>query len=367
MGKAFRTLVGRPVDDRAANPCGPDKWQLLDQLTQAAETYELSHRTLTVLQALLTFLPTRHIPSGPAGIVFASNQRLSERLHGMPESTLRRHLAQLLRAGIVSRHDSPNRKRFAHSRGGEITAAFGFDLSPIVHQADAISLAATEAQARQEELLALRDEVLMLRARLMQETGHEEQLAEVAKLLRRKAEKTELCEMAAALKNLLKTGLEQASKTEEMSTAYAQNERHIQDSDIIHFDSEGQGAHTRDRSQPAGSKEAENDQGITLGQVLSTCKEHQSFFPETLRSWSDLERISDKIAPMLGIDQPVIIDAKRIMGREAAAITVLCMLEKANAIRSPGAYLRRLTQMARDGAFSLKPMVLALANREIVS
>jgi len=367
MGKAFRTLVGRPVDDRAANPSGPDKWQLLDRLTQAAETYELSHRTLTVLQALLTFLPTRHIPSGPAAIVFASNQRLSERLHGMPESTLRRHLAQLLRAGIVSRHDSPNRKRFAHSRGGEITAAFGFDLSPMVHHADAISLAAVEAQARQEELLALRDEILMLRAMLMQETGHDDQLAEVAKLLRRKAEKTELQDMAATLKDLLKTGLEEASKTEEVSTAYAQNERHIQDSDIIYSDSEEQGTCTPERSQPVESSEAEKDQGVSLGQVLSTCKEHQSFFPEPLRNWSDVESLSDKIAPMLGIDQPVMIDAKRIMGREAAAITVLCMLEKANAIRSPGAYLRRLTQMARDGAFSLKPMVMALENRKIVS
>lgn len=367
MGKAFRTLVGRPVDDRAANPCGPDKWQLLDQLTQAAETYELSHRTLTVLQALLTFLPTRHIPSGPAGIVFASNQRLSERLHGMPESTLRRHLAQLLRAGIVSRHDSPNRKRFAHSRGGEITAAFGFDLSPLVHQADAISLAAIEAQARQEELLTLRDEVLMLRAMLVQETGHEELLAEVTKLLRRKANKTKLQEMAAALMNLLKTGIEKASKTKEMSTAYVQNERHIQDSDIIHFDSEGQRVRTLRTPQPAESNEAQKDQSVSLAQVLSTCKEHQSFFPETLQNWADVERISDKIAPMLGIDQPVMIDAKRIMGREAAAITILCMLEKANAIRSPGAYLRRLTQMARDGAFSLKPMVMALANREVVS
>ena len=115
------------------------------------------------------------------------------------------------------------------------------------------------------------------------------------------------------------------------------------------------------------SNEAEKDQSVSLGQVLSTCKEHQSFFPEPLLNWADVERISDKIVPMLGIDQPVMIDAKRIMGREAAAITVLCMLEKASAIRSPGAYLRRLTQMARDGAFSLKPMVMALANREIVS
>ncbi|WP_448329098.1 replication initiation protein RepC [Sulfitobacter sp. M13] len=43
------------------------------------------------------------------------------------------------------------------------------------------------------------------------------------------------------------------------------------------------------------------------------------------------------------------------------------MLEKANSIRSPGAYLRRLTQMERAGVFSLQPMLMALANREIVS
>ena len=173
--------------------------------------------------------------------------------------------------------------------------------------------------------------------------------------------------MAAALKNLLKTGPEQASNTEEMSTPYAQNERHIQDSDIIHFDSEGQGACVPDGPQPVESVETEKDQSVSLRQVLSTCKEHQLYFPETLRNWSDVESISDKIAPMLGIDQPVMIDAKRIMGREGAATTVLCMLEKASTIRSPGAYLRRLTQMAQNGAFSLKPMVMALANREIVS
>ena len=126
----------------------------------------------------------------------------------MPESTLRRHLAQLLRAGIVSRHDRPNRKRFAHSRGGEITAAFGFNLSTMVHQADAISHAAAKVQAQQEEMLALRDEVLILRATLMQKTGHEEQLAEVAKLSRRKIDKTKLREMETVLKKLLKTGTE---------------------------------------------------------------------------------------------------------------------------------------------------------------
>tara|TARA_R110002049_G_scaffold275041_1_gene453070 strand:- start:400 stop:567 length:168 start_codon:yes stop_codon:yes gene_type:complete len=55
------------------------------------------------------------------------------------------------------------------------------------------------------------------------------------------------------------------------------------------------------------------------------------------------------------------------MGGEAEAVTILRVFEKANAIRSPGAYLRRLTQMGRDGVFSLQSMLMALANREIVS
>ena len=82
-----------------------------------------------------------------------------------------------------------------------------------------------------------------------------------------------------------------------------------------------------------------------------------------MRNWGDLVRVGDRIAPMLGIDPPVLNEAKRDMGAESAAVTVLCLLEKAATIRSPGAYLRRLTQMARNGAFSLGPMVSALANR----
>ena len=127
---------------------------MLDRLTTAAESMELSHRSLTVLKALLSFVPSRHIPDGAAGIVFASNARLSVRLHGMPESTLRRHLAELVRLGLIGRHDSPNRKRFARNRGGAISLAFGFDLAPLVVQAEMIETAAQQAEAQHERIQA---------------------------------------------------------------------------------------------------------------------------------------------------------------------------------------------------------------------
>ncbi len=56
---------------------------------------------------------------------------------GMPASTLRRHLAVLVDAGLIVRRDSPNGKRYARkNRAGAIELAFGFDLSPLVVRSD---------------------------------------------------------------------------------------------------------------------------------------------------------------------------------------------------------------------------------------
>lgn len=45
---------------------------------------------------------------------------------------------------------------------------------------------------------------------------------------------------------------------------------------------------------------------------------------------------------------------------KAAAIVIACILERAGQINSAGGYLRNLTQRARQGEFSLAPMVMAL-------
>tara|TARA_R110002049_G_scaffold188402_2_gene356846 strand:- start:55182 stop:56315 length:1134 start_codon:yes stop_codon:yes gene_type:complete len=371
MEKATRTSLGRPkkaVSHAINEPQdGPDKWRLLDQLTIAAEEFEMSHRTLTVLKALLTFLPTRHIPQGPAAIVFASNARISERLHGMPESTLRRHLAVLVRAGIMTRHDSPNRKRFARNHGDVIALAFGFDLTPLRVQAEVITAAAAQAQTRAAVLQARRDRILMLRQELIHQGIAAPLLEEINLMLRRKPDEAMMRAMENRLDNLLEEQGTQTATPADMSASDTQNERHIQDSIKSDYDSERQNIGTVDGSAPADNppmKTPKRDQDVTLAQVLGCCTEFRSYFPSALNNWRDLVQISDRVAPMLGIDQPVIAEAKRIMGLEAAAVTVLCLLEKAATIRSPGAYLRRLTQMARAGGFSLSPMLAALGNRQ---
>ena len=376
METTFQTAFGRPERATQLSCEGPDKWALLDRLTIAAARFELSHRTLTVLKALLTFLPRRDIPDGAAGIVFASNARLSERLHGMPESTLRRHLAQLVRLGLIARHDSPNRKRFARNRGGAIVLAFGFDLSPLVIQAEMIELAARETEAEHERLLALRDRILVLRHALIRQGGADGITEEVGRVLRRKPDEAALTSVEIALQEALQNNADDeaaigcepappALSTPQMIANDSQNERHIQDSIKPYFDSEEHDPVQAHQTHTADNEETKiaKNKGVTLAEVMVACTEVRSFFPEALRNWADLVRIGDQIAPMLGIDPPVLNEAKRDMGAESAAVTVLCLLEKAATIRSPGAYLRRLTQMARNGTFSLVPMLSALKNR----
>jgi len=48
------------------------------------------------------------------------------------------------------------------------------------------------------------------------------------------------------------------------------------------------------------------------------------------------------------------------MGEEGAAITVAAILQRGEAIKSPGGYLRNLTERARAGQFSLGPVLMAL-------
>jgi replication initiation protein RepC len=362
MSYAFQTPVGRPVEacPTADIPAiGPDKWQILSALTHAADRFGLSHRPLCVLRALLTFLPERHIPEGHRAIVFPANRTLSDRLGGMPESTLRRHLATLVKAGIVSRHDSPNRKRYAKRIKGGIALAFGIDLAPLVKKARTILNAAQEAQERAERLQALRARVISLRhdLRASDRAGEADALCEdVTSALRRKLSETDLQDWL----NRLEHALENSVNAEEMSASDIQNERHIQRKKRLNSDSEAPDqtaivsrTSIAEKDKRAGPKQTE----ISLREVIDRYPGFQCFFPDPVRSWRDLEDIASRLAPMMGIDQPVYVEARHRIGPVATIVTVLYIHDRLAEIRNPGAYLRRLSQTAPRHGFDVMALL----------
>ncbi|MBL3552857.1 plasmid replication protein RepC [Rhodovulum sulfidophilum] len=221
-----------------------DKWELFRELCAGRAAYGIGDRELTVLNALLSFHPGKVLAEADPLIVFPSNAALSERAHGMAESTLRRHLASLVAAGLIARHDSPNGKRYA-ARGadGGIARAFGFDLRPLLVEARRIASAAAEARAAAEALRRLREDLTLLKRDAVKLTvygresglpgdweGIEARLLDIHRQMRRRLDRAELEILKAVLSGLLSEIRVLLVETENPSGSDGEIGRHYQNS-----------------------------------------------------------------------------------------------------------------------------------------
>jgi len=334
---------------------GPvDKWHVLDALTDARAALNLSHTDLAVLSALLSFHPTREITQHPAPIVFASNKALAGRLNGMPDSTMRRHLTRLITAGIVCRQDSPNGKRYVRrSRDGQVARAFGFDLTPLIQRADEFDATAEQMRQQAADLATLRETVSLMRRDLMvlgQDADEWDELLETARTgLRRKPNKAHLLTLKMALQDALNIVDQQPDATE-MNSSARQNEQHYQKTNKDTSDLK----EAENKAVPApNDRQNQQEVHVTLQQVIATCPTIQSYFPDEMRSWHQLENSAVKIAPMIGVGNDVLIKLHAALGGTQAAIAILCVLERLTTIANPAGYLRKLSQKASAGQFNL--------------
>lgn len=344
-----------PAVGPATAPCpSADKWALLQALTDGRDAFGLTDRNLAVLSALLSFYPARDLRVG-APTVFPSNASLSSRLHGMPESTLRRHLSALVAAGMIRRQDSPNGKRYATRDGnGRIDHVFGFDLRPLLQRAAEIAQAADRARARARHMRRLRQTIsLLMRDAAMLSDGVapcQARLADLQRLMRRKLDLDALTDLESRLRRLLADMARQAEPAPEMSANDSQNERHHHNTDSDILESE---------------EGPEQDELPPLAAILKAAPEIETYAAAPLRSWRDLVGVAEFIRPMLGITAETWAFARRSMGEGRAAVVLSCILQRFASIRNPGAYLRRLAQ-SED--FRVGPMVMALLrNRDAVA
>ncbi|OOY10904.1 hypothetical protein BMG00_17260 [Thioclava marina] len=372
-------LAHRQMAEISVGEASVDKYAVLSALTQARAAFRVSDRDLAVLSALVSFHQEREL-AGDDLIVFPSNAALSARTHGMAESTLRRHLRALVTAGLVLRHDSPNGKRYAaRDRAGQIRVAFGFDLRPLVLRAAEIFAAAQAAEEAAEALRRLRERaVLFLRdARKLIEFAQEsskpgldaldDRARLLARSLRRKLDHAEIAEIEDAARLLLDeaNALYSHDKTKEMSGNDVISERHIQDS--TRFKNESEPSNEMEEGDavvpcPAPSRPA--DSAIPLGLVLRAAPDIRDYARDGISDWYQLVATASLVRGMLGISEDGWQEACRIMGDVPAAITVACILQRAEQIGKPGGYLRALSAKAAEGGFSPGPMVMALLRSE---
>lgn len=344
-----------------------DKWDLFAQLRKGHEAFSVKYRTLTVLNALLSFLPHRVMSDSDALVVFPSNRSLADRAHGMPESTLRRHLATLIDAGLIRRHDSPNGKRYAaRTAGGNFVHAFGFDLRPLLERAGEIADAARAADAAADEHRRLRERFTLVKRDAIKlaadavAAGMPGDWAEVDATLvqlhragRRKLPLPILHALVKEAETLLAriTHLV-ALGTPETSGDDARNERHIQNSKEEYLEEEAER-----KSLPRVAHE------VPLNVVLGACTEAQSYAQDPIRSWKDLAILAHMLHRFIGIDSRVWGEALQQMGERDAPVVLCCMMERLDNIRNPAGYLRTLCRKASMGRLSIPAMVRAVAGK----
>lgn len=385
-----RALRGRiiSVDQKSAQPATnkPDKgfgrWTLYKQLCIAKSDFNLNDRCLAVLSALLSFLPADELSERIGLVVFPSNHQLSLRAHGMPESTLRRHLASLVDAGIIERKDSPTRKRYAHKKDdGNIDLAFGFSFLPLLQRAQDIGRAAEKILAATKLLKKLRDEVSVIRrdvaeqfTAILPQTTEEAELNALFRRFRlvvdripRRASHEELFKIKAqlsAIQQELVNYFKNINNVEELSASDAQNERHHNESlsESIFEETEFKDLKNDcSKAKPAPSIQSTLSKRATLSleMVLKSCPDIQAYAAKGILCWRDLLDASRVVSSFLGIADTAYRDATSIMGREGVSAIIAWILQRSHEIRSPGGYLRSLTQKARIETFSLAALFQA--------
>ena len=357
-----------------------DKWKLYRALCEARRRLGVTDRALAVMNALLSFYPKNELSADNGLVVFPSNAQLSLRAHGMPEQTLRRHLAALIEAGLLARKDSANGKRYARrDRAGTIDEAFGFSLAPLLARADDIERLADEVVAERLHIHRLRERLTICSRDLSKlidialeegvpgdwETIRLRYSALLADLPRKPAANVLTATLAEieALREEATKQLKMQINRQKISGNASQNERHIQNTDLNSIlESEPRNEKQQDVNFVVEQQGRRDPiKAFPLSMVLSACPDIAMYGPGgSVSNWRDLMSAAVVVRSMLDVSPSAYQQACGILGPENAAAVMACILERGGQINSAGGYLRDLTRKAEKGEFSLGPMLMAL-------
>ncbi len=385
LGLMSSQMAARDIEPAAR----VSKWQVFRDIREAKEALGATDRALAILNALLTFHRDDELSGESNLIVFPSNEQLIRRANGMSPATLRRHLANLVTAGLIIRRDSPNGKRFARKgEGGAIEQAYGLDLSPVLARAGEFRRLAEAAQAerracklvRERLTICRRDIVKMIEAGVNESApgnwrGFRARYEAIIARLPRTASRDVLEAIVDEMEHLwadVHQTLELFVKSQNSSANESQTERHLQNSNTDKNPT-GEPRYSTEKIHEASGDGEKTDnvralpqRELPLSLVLSACPDianHAGSRP--IRTWRDLLAAAEAARPYLGISPSAWQEAVEVMGANDAATTLAAILEKTDRIRSGGGYLRSLTDRARDGQFSTWPMIMALLNAKM--
>jgi replication initiation protein RepC len=337
------------------------RWSLLNLVRCSRKHLGLRDRDIAVLRGLLSLVPTSAAPD--TLVVFASNRVLIERCDGIDERTLRRRLEHLKTSGFIARRSSPNGKRYqVRDDSADVRLTYGIDLSPLFAMRNHLTALAEQCLRNDIRIKALRSvirDILYHHAAYMQP-----ELAENARRsIRRSLSCDQLDEIVKQLQaEVPTTSTEDAVVTSVLTVSDSQNDRHIQSSEKENYESDA----AREKRSPevptatTSNSGNEDSNDITVAECMALAKNAAAFAMAPAQDWNDVVRLSDTLAPAIGLEKHDIETARRTMGSLGSALAILGLVESFEKIRRPRAYLHALSKRASEEGFDFVRMFRSL-------
>ena len=309
-----------------------DIWAIFRALRDSRNLFGLRPGHVQTLQAMLSFLKPGH-----GDTVFASNTEICRRIGGIDERTLRRHIDRFVELGFMSRHDSPNRKRYRVRSSDGQAISYGLSLTPLLDRAAELLAAAQEIENARRDRVFLRKQILTRLAQIEDACPNDATPDTVRRVLRRKLA---IADYRAILADLearclaLSTAVD-APETLELPASDGQNARHQSKSEEEKKDI--------DKKAPGAAP--------TLQALTSVCDQATSFASDQLRTWRDVECHARTLAPMMGIHATTFEKAVNKVGPEKASSAIFIILQLGSRIRNFGAYFHSITLGRREARF----------------
>jgi replication initiation protein RepC len=388
--------------------------QLLAAFKAAAPRLGLSPRLVHAVDWLFRFTQPQDWGRGGRPIVWPSASMQREAL-GLSPSQAKAINRALIEAGVITMKDSPNGKRYGvRDRAGQITEAYGFDLSPIAaRHADFVRLA-EEARAERAQMGRLRRRATIARNGITQilETAAEYGLqgddwaglardARTLGTVLRRIERPE--EMVLGVESLERRQRVARERLEILLSVVTAGASEAVDSDpkgpenrphqytykpdlypeldtVIAQDNckPPVGGTVPDQAppgRPVGPQETKPAKPVRIdGTVLRLSTDElirlaprlRGYLTTSAPNWSDVVDAADWLRGELGVSKPLWGEACLAMGREEAAIAVAIVSAKpAGHFRSsPGGYFHGMVAKAKAGELNLARTIWGLRARD---
>lgn len=334
----------------------PDRFVLIETIRKASTALGLKAPVIGTLDALLSCLP----PKRNHDFVFASNATLAFKRNGISDRTIRRHIAQLAEAGLLTRSDSPNRKRFTKNdmSTGKVLR-FGFDLTLLFESFEDICAMADTCTKQASHIAYLRTKLrcAIVLSQNLGVSGADVENAQRA--LRRKLTASTLQSLLDTLITVEEHKATEASgitlETDKMTVTDGQNDRHHHSSKKELLDSD-----IADKAKPRHSR----SQPVTIGALVDACEEAATYLQHPPERASDVISHARSLAPMMGIDSTTYRAAENRLGELETAITIWGILQLHKKIRQIGAYFRAITLGERSASFDPWAMINRLIRQK---